>query len=175
MDNTQCPNCMTGEMVPDPSTGDAWCNACEISAGDAPKCPMCGVPFGNHPGLTELCRRYHWQRTQLQELIAEAQVALERMPERHDCARRLANALWIAKQPMPPIAGERQEAPADRSRGEGYRIGTVAKILNERPITIRKWFDDGRIRGYRKHGSNERIIPHDALMEFVRVHNLEIK
>lgn len=101
MDNAKCPNCLTGEMVPDPSTGDAWCNSCETSLGDEPKCPMCGVPFANHPGLTELCRLYHWQRTQLEELCSSVEQLLAAYPSQPSWIRRLANAAWKAKQPWP--------------------------------------------------------------------------
>ena len=40
-----------------------------------------------------------------------------------------------------------------------FTTGQVAKICKVAPRTVSKWFDSGRLRGYRIPGSQDRRIP----------------
>jgi excisionase family DNA binding protein len=50
--------------------------------------------------------------------------------------------------------------------------GEVAKICNVAPRTVSKWFDSGQLRGYRIPGSKDRRIPLNALIRFMKAHNI---
>lgn len=50
--------------------------------------------------------------------------------------------------------------------------GEVAKICNVAPRTVSKWFDSGQLRGYRIPGSKDRRIPLNALVKFMKQHNI---
>lgn len=50
--------------------------------------------------------------------------------------------------------------------------GDVAKICNVAPRTVSKWFDSGRLKGYRIPGSKDRRIPMNELVRFMKVHNI---
>ena len=50
--------------------------------------------------------------------------------------------------------------------------GEVAKICNVAPRTVSKWFDSGQLKGYRIPGSKDRRIPMNALMRFMKAHNI---
>ncbi|GAB4108673.1 MAG: response regulator [Phycisphaeraceae bacterium] len=50
--------------------------------------------------------------------------------------------------------------------------GEVAKICNVAPRTVSKWFDSGQLRGYRIPGSKDRRIPLNALIKFMKAHNI---
>jgi excisionase family DNA binding protein len=52
--------------------------------------------------------------------------------------------------------------------------GEVARICNVAPRTVSKWFDNGRLRGYRIPGSRDRRIPLDQLMRFMKAHGMPI-
>jgi excisionase family DNA binding protein len=52
--------------------------------------------------------------------------------------------------------------------------GEVAKICNVAPRTVSKWFDSGQLRGYRIPGSKDRRIPINALMKFMKQHNIPL-
>jgi excisionase family DNA binding protein len=49
-----------------------------------------------------------------------------------------------------------------------YTTGEVAKICDVTVVTVNKWFDSGRLEGYRMPGSNRRRIPHDCLVKFLK-------
>ncbi len=53
--------------------------------------------------------------------------------------------------------------------------GEVAKICNVAPRTVSKWFDSGQLRGYRIPGSKDRRIPMNALMKFMKEHNIPLE
>lgn len=55
-----------------------------------------------------------------------------------------------------------------------YTTGEVAKILGLNINTIIKWFDDGKIKGFKLPGSNERRIPAKSLMEFMRQNEIPL-
>src|SRR5262245_50588505 len=49
-----------------------------------------------------------------------------------------------------------------------FTAGQVAKICQVAPRTVSKWFDSGRLRGYRIPGSQDRRIPREALIRFLK-------
>ena len=52
--------------------------------------------------------------------------------------------------------------------------GEVAKICNVAPRTVSKWFDSGKLRGYRIPGSKDRRIPVQQLIRFMRAHGIPV-
>lgn len=52
--------------------------------------------------------------------------------------------------------------------------GEVAKICNVAPRTVSKWFDSGKLRGYRIPGSKDRRILHSELVRFMRAHGMPL-
>lgn len=52
--------------------------------------------------------------------------------------------------------------------------GEVARICNVAPRTVSKWFDSGKLRGYRIPGSKDRRIPLDQLLRFMRAHGIPL-
>ena len=49
-----------------------------------------------------------------------------------------------------------------------FTTGQVAKICKVAPRTVQKWFDTGRLKGYRIPGGQDRRIPREYLAEFQR-------
>lgn len=49
-----------------------------------------------------------------------------------------------------------------------YTTGQVAKICKVAPRTVSKWFDSGHLKGYRIPGSQDRRIPHENLIKFLK-------
>lgn len=49
-----------------------------------------------------------------------------------------------------------------------FTTGQVAEICQVAPRTVSKWFDSGRLRGYRIPGSRDRRIPRESLKSFLR-------
>jgi excisionase family DNA binding protein len=52
--------------------------------------------------------------------------------------------------------------------------GEVARICHVAPRTVSKWFDTGKLRGYRIPGSRDRRIPLDQLVAFMRAHDMPL-
>ncbi len=52
-------------------------------------------------------------------------------------------------------------------------IGQVAKHCGVAPRTATKWFDSGRLKGYRIPGSQDRRVPLEELMKFLRDNGME--
>ena len=50
--------------------------------------------------------------------------------------------------------------------------GQVARICKVAPRTVTKWFDSGRLKGYRIPGSRDRRIPKAELVRFMRAHSI---
>ena len=57
-------------------------------------------------------------------------------------------------------------------RKEIFTTGDVARICHVAPRTVSKWFDTGRLRGYRIPGSRDRRIPREHLLAFMRAHGM---
>ncbi len=52
--------------------------------------------------------------------------------------------------------------------------GEVARICNVAPRTVSKWFDTGKLKGYRIPGSRDRRIPTGQLIKFMRAHGMPL-
>ena len=55
-----------------------------------------------------------------------------------------------------------------------FTTGQVAKICKVAPRTVSKWFDSGRLRGYRIPGSKDRRIPLNQLIRFMKQHGMPL-
>ena len=55
-----------------------------------------------------------------------------------------------------------------------FTTGQVAKICKVGPRTVSKWFDSGRLRGYRIPGSQDRRIPREYLIKFLKEHGMPL-
>ena len=53
-----------------------------------------------------------------------------------------------------------------------YSTGQVANICKVAPRTVSKWFDSGRLKGYRIPGTQDRRIPHEHLIKFLKEHGM---
>lgn len=53
-------------------------------------------------------------------------------------------------------------------------IGQVAKYCKVAPRTASKWFDNGRLKGYRIPGSQDRRVPVENLIKFCKQHGIPI-
>ena len=53
-----------------------------------------------------------------------------------------------------------------------FTTGQVAEICKVAPQTVTKWFDAGKLRGYRIPGSRDRRIQLDELVKFMKQHNI---
>ena len=60
-------------------------------------------------------------------------------------------------------------------RKEILTTGQVAKICHVAPRTVSKWFDTGKLRGYRIPGSRDRRIPRHHLLQFMRAHGMPLE
>jgi excisionase family DNA binding protein len=58
---------------------------------------------------------------------------------------------------------------------EVLTTGEVARICHVAPRTVSKWFDSGKLHGYRIPGSRDRRIPVDQLRSFMRQHGMPLK
>lgn len=55
-----------------------------------------------------------------------------------------------------------------------FTTGQVAKICKVAPRTVSKWFDSGRLVGYRIPGSQDRRIPREQLIKFLKEHQMPL-
>ncbi len=55
-----------------------------------------------------------------------------------------------------------------------FTTGQVAKICKVAPRTVSKWFDSGRLKGYRIPGSQDRRIPREYLIKFIKEHGMPL-
>lgn len=55
-----------------------------------------------------------------------------------------------------------------------FTTGQVAKICKVAPRTVSKWFDSGRLAGYRIPGSQDRRIPREHLIRFLKEHQMPL-
>jgi excisionase family DNA binding protein len=55
-----------------------------------------------------------------------------------------------------------------------FTTGQVAKICKVAPRTVSKWFDSGRLRGYRIPSSQDRRIPREHLIKFLKEHGMPL-
>ncbi len=55
-----------------------------------------------------------------------------------------------------------------------YTTGQVGKICKVHPRVVSKWFDSGRLKGYRIPGSQDRRIPREYLIKFLKEHGMPL-
>lgn len=55
-----------------------------------------------------------------------------------------------------------------------FTTGQVAEICSVAPRTVTKWFDSGRIMGYRVPNSKDRRIPRKDLVRFLKKHGMPL-
>ena len=55
-----------------------------------------------------------------------------------------------------------------------FTTGEVAQVCNVAPRTVSKWFDSGRLQGYRIPGSKDRRIPRNSLIQFMKQHSIPL-
>jgi excisionase family DNA binding protein len=55
-----------------------------------------------------------------------------------------------------------------------FTTGQVAKFCKVAPRTVSKWFDAGRLKGYRIPGSQDRRIPREYLIKFLKEHGMPL-
>lgn len=60
-------------------------------------------------------------------------------------------------------------------RKEVLTTGEVARICHVAPRTVSKWFDSGKLKGYRIPGSRDRRIPLSQLLQFMRAYGMPLK
>ena len=60
-------------------------------------------------------------------------------------------------------------------RKEVLTTGDVARLCHVAPRTVSKWFDTGKLRGYRIPGSRDRRIPAAHLLAFMRAHGIPLE
>ena len=60
------------------------------------------------------------------------------------------------------------------SKKQVFTTGQVAKICQVAPRTVSKWFDSGKLRGYRIPGSQDRRIPREQLIRFLKENNMPL-
>jgi excisionase family DNA binding protein len=77
---------------------------------------------------------------------------------------------------MPCPSGDREKARVNimPRQKDILTTGEVAKICNVAPRTVSKWFDSGQLKGYRIPGSKDRRIPMNALVRFMKAHQIPI-
>jgi excisionase family DNA binding protein len=57
---------------------------------------------------------------------------------------------------------------------EVLTTGEVARLCHVAARTVSKWFDTGKLRGYRIPGSRDRRIPRQQVLAFMRAHGIPI-
>lgn len=55
-----------------------------------------------------------------------------------------------------------------------FTTAQIAKICKVAPRTVSKWFDSGRLRGYRIPGSQDRRIPREHLIRFLKEYGMPL-
>lgn len=55
-----------------------------------------------------------------------------------------------------------------------FTTGDCARICKVAPRTVSKWFDEGRLKGYRIPGSQDRRVPRDSLVRFLKEHGMPL-
>lgn len=63
---------------------------------------------------------------------------------------------------------------ASYEKTQVFTTGQISKICQVAPRTVSKWFDTGRLRGYRIPGSNDRRVPRENLVVFMKEHGIPL-
>src|SRR6202007_940964 len=94
--------------------------------------------------------------------------------------RRSSAREGVARAVLPTGRGPRPGSLATQLRTgvsamkKVFTTGQVAKICKVAPRTVSKWFDSGRLRGYRIPGSQDRRIPREHLIKFLKEHGMPL-
>src|SRR3954470_2696610 len=72
------------------------------------------------------------------------------------------------------LSHARNGVPAMSSKKQVFTTGQVAKICQVAPRTVSKWFDSGKLRGYRIPGSQDRRIPREQLIRFLKEYGMPL-
>lgn len=83
----------------------------------------------------------------------------------------VADAPSYATEPHPPRMPVVRQASL---RSVVFTTGQVAYICKVASRTVSKWFDSGLLKGYLIPGSNDRRIPREALIQFMRQYGLPL-
>lgn len=62
----------------------------------------------------------------------------------------------------------------DVTKAKVFTTGQVAELCRVAPRTVSKWFDSGRLKGYRIPGSQDRRIPRSNLIAFMKEHGVPL-
>src|SRR5262245_23576316 len=79
-----------------------------------------------------------------------------------------------SRQAEARLSHARNGVPAMKKNRQVLTTGEVAKICQVAPRTVSKWFDSGRLRGYRIPGSQDRRIPKDQLIRFLKENGMPL-
>jgi len=60
------------------------------------------------------------------------------------------------------------------AKNQVFSTGQISKICQVAPRTVSKWFDTGRLKGYRIPGSNDRRVPRESLVSFMKEHGIPL-
>lgn len=55
-----------------------------------------------------------------------------------------------------------------------FTTGEIAKMCKVAPRTVSKWFDSGKLKGYRIPGSQERRATRNDLIAFLKRHGMSL-
>jgi len=55
-----------------------------------------------------------------------------------------------------------------------FTTGQCAKLLKVAPCVVARWFDSGKLKGYRIPNSQDRRIPQECLVRFLTAEGLPI-
>jgi len=56
---------------------------------------------------------------------------------------------------------------------KNFTTGEIAKICKVAPRQVSKWFDSGKLKGFRIPGSQDRRIPYDYLLRFLNENGMD--
>ncbi len=63
---------------------------------------------------------------------------------------------------------------SEQTETKVFTTGQVAMICKVAPRTVSKWFDSGRLKGYRIPGSQDRRVPKEYLIQFMQAHGMPL-
>jgi excisionase family DNA binding protein len=73
-----------------------------------------------------------------------------------------------------PVSHPAQGQPPAWAFQKVYTTPQVAFLCRVAPRTVNKWFDSGRLKGYTVPGSNERRVPRESLVHFLKEHGMPL-
>jgi excisionase family DNA binding protein len=55
-----------------------------------------------------------------------------------------------------------------------FTIGQVAQLVHVSELTVRRWFDSGKLKGYRVPGTQQRRVLRAELLRFLKEHGMPL-